>query len=89
MDLESLLKKLGQLGAARILVEGGGETAWSFLSGGWVDRVVWIMAPKFFGGRAAKTSVEGTGVALPAKALKLKEWRSFHCGSDLIVEGRI
>ncbi len=88
LDLTAVLKKLAALGVAKLLVEGGGETAWSFLSGGHVDRVIWIMAPKFFGGRSAKTSVEGDGVALPARALPLKEWRSYACGQDLVVEGR-
>ena len=87
LDFKMLLQKLGGLGIAKLLVEGGGETAWSFLSGGFVDRVFWIMAPKFFGGRNAKTSVEGEGSAFPDKALWLKEWRSYSCGTDLVVEG--
>ncbi len=88
LDLKRLLQKLGALGAAKLLVEGGGETAWSFLAGGLVDRVIWITAPKFFGGRTAKTSVEGEGVALPSQALQLKSWSVFPCGSDMILEGR-
>ena len=47
LDLKQLLGQLGSLGAASLLVEGGGETAWSFLSQGLVDRVIWITAPRF------------------------------------------
>jgi len=89
LDLNQLLKKLGALGVASLLVEGGGETAWSFLSQKQVDRVIWITAPKIFGGRGAKTSVEGEGVALPAQALNLKSWTVFPCGSDFVLEGRL
>lgn len=88
LDLGQLLQKLGSLGAASLLVEGGGETAWSFLSQGLVDRVIWITAPKIFGGRSAKTSVEGEGVALPRQSLNLKSWSVIPCGSDFVLEGR-
>jgi len=89
LDLDQLLKKLGALGVASLLVEGGGETAWSFLSQKQVDRVIWITAPKIFGGRDAKTSVEGDGVALPDQALNLKSWTVFPCGPDFVLEGRL
>ena len=88
LDLKQLLGQLGSLGAASLLVEGGGETAWSFLSQGLVDRVIWITAPRFFGGRDAKTSVEGSGVARPKDSLNLKSWSYFSSGCDLILEGR-
>jgi len=89
LDLEQLLDKLGALGTASLLVEGGGETAWSFLSQGLVGRVIWIIAPKIFGGRAAKTSVEGDGVALPGQALSLKSWSVYPCGRDFVMEARL
>ncbi len=89
LDLDQLLRKLGTLGVSSLLVEGGGETAWSFLSQKQVDRVVWITAPKIFGGRDAKTSVEGDGVVRPDQALNLKSWTVFPCGPDFVLEGRI
>lgn len=88
LNLAQLLDKLGDLGASSLLIEGGGEVAWSFLSEGLVDRIVWIMAPKFFGGQHAKTSVEGLGVSETRQALNLKTWNVFPCGIDLVLEGR-
>ena len=74
------------LGVAE-LVEGGGELAWSFLEAGCVDRAFWIIAPKIFGGRAAKTSVEGAGVRTPDQAFLFHPEKIMRMGSDWIFEG--
>ena len=85
-DVKELLKKLGSLGVAKLLVEGGGELAWSLFDAGLVDRAYWIIAPKIIGGREAKSSVEGEGVGLPSQAFghRLIDWRRL--GSDLLVQ---
>lgn len=88
LNVKVLLQKLGSLEISSLLVEGGGETAWSFLSQKLVDRIVWIVAPKFFGGRNAVTSLEGEGVLLPDQAFQLRSAEAFACGSDLVIEGR-
>mgnify|MGYP001294782435 CR=1 FL=1 len=82
-----LLRKLAALGVSKLLVEGGGELAWSFLEAGCVDRAVWIMAPKIFGGRDAKTSVEGPGVKAPAQAFLFCPEKVTRLGEDWIFEG--
>jgi len=89
LDIRDLLKKLGALGIAKILVEGGGELAWSFLSAGQVDRMTWMIAPKIIGGRKAKTAVEGEGVKSLAKAFRFHEVRHKKIGDDWLFEGRI
>lgn len=85
--IPDLLKKLAGLGITKLLVEGGGEMAWSFLEAGCVDRAVWIVAPKIFGGRGAKTSVEGTGVKTPRQAFLFHTEKIEKCGGDWILEG--
>ncbi len=85
--IPELLKKLAGLGITKLLVEGGGETAWSFLEAGCVDRAVWIVAPKVFGGRDAKTSVEGRGVGSPRQGFVFQTEKIRQCGSDWILEG--
>lgn len=89
LDVRDLVAKLGALGAAKILVEGGGETAWSFLSAGCVDKILWIVAPTLMGGREAKTSVEGDGVKEPSAAIKLRNLQWSRLGPDLLCEAEL
>ncbi|MBU0671361.1 bifunctional diaminohydroxyphosphoribosylaminopyrimidine deaminase/5-amino-6-(5-phosphoribosylamino)uracil reductase RibD [Patescibacteria group bacterium] len=49
-DLTKLLKHLGKEQVTSILVEGGQETATSFLNHNLVDKVYLFLAPEFFGG---------------------------------------
>ena len=87
IEIPELLKKLAQLGIARLLVEGGGELAWSFIEKKCVDRAYWILAPKIFGGRDAKTSVEGLGIKTPDHAFQFRAVEVTRSGGDWIFEG--
>lgn len=88
LDLNELLKCLGALGITSLLVEGGGEVAWSFLSSKLVDKTVWVIAPKIVGGKEAKTSVEGLGVDSLEEALGIQVERLTQLGQDFLLEGR-
>lgn len=87
--LPELLKKLGALGISKILVEGGGELAWSLVEAKLVDKLIWIIAPKFIGGKDAKTSLEGNGVALASDAFPVKITKRSFLGEDLLIEGKL
>lgn len=87
MDVKELLHQLASLGVSKLLVEGGGELAWSFLEAGVVDRAYWILAPKIFGGREAKTSVEGCGVKTPWEAFLFRPEEVLRSGDDWIFKG--
>ena len=87
LDLKELLSKLGSLGITSLLVEGGGEVAWSFLEKNLVDKIFWIMAPKLIGGRTAKTSVEGAGIAKPDDAWSVRIKKMTLLGHDILFEG--
>ncbi|HRY85249.1 MAG TPA: bifunctional diaminohydroxyphosphoribosylaminopyrimidine deaminase/5-amino-6-(5-phosphoribosylamino)uracil reductase RibD [Candidatus Omnitrophota bacterium] len=87
IEIRELLKKLAGLGITRLLLEGGGELAWSFLEAGCVDRAYWILAPKVFGGRDAKTSIEGLGVKTPDRAFIFRPGRVTRLGDDWLFEG--
>jgi diaminohydroxyphosphoribosylaminopyrimidine deaminase/5-amino-6-(5-phosphoribosylamino)uracil reductase len=50
IDLAALLRRLGDEGLTRLLVEGGGRIAAALLRGGLVDRLVWMRAPCIIGG---------------------------------------
>ena len=88
VDIKELLHKLATLGVAKLLVEGGGELAWSFLAAGCVDRAYWVMAPKIFGGRNSKTSVEGLGVKTPDQAFVFETKEVTRSGNDWIFVGQ-
>lgn len=72
VDLKDLLRELRNRGVHRVLVEGGGETRWSFFREGLVDDVfVWI-TPHIWGGRDAPTLVDGAGFLHEDDAIPLE-----------------
>ena len=89
LDLKQLLRNLGSLGIASLLVEGGGEVAWSFFEKGLVDKVEWVLTPKIIGGRDAKTSVEGSGISSLERAISLKPARIIPLGKDFLFEAYV
>ena len=84
-----LMKALAGEGISSLLVEGGGEMAANFLKGNWVDYVYFFIAPILIGGRTAKTSVEGQGVASLTKAIRLTDMSHETLGEDLLIQGVI
>lgn len=87
IDIKALLKDLGERKITSLLVEGGGEVNASFLKAQAVDKAHFIIAPKIFGGRDAKTAVEGDGVALPSQAKHLRQVHVDRLGPDILVSG--
>lgn len=88
LGLKYLLQQLVSLGVNHLLVEGGGEVAWSLLSQRLVDRLIWIVAPKIIGGRNAKTSVEGEGIKRMEQAFPLVWEKAYQLGDDWVLEAR-
>ncbi len=70
-----------------ILVEGGGETIWNVIKSGLADDFIVFMSPKIFGGKDAKTFVEGVGVATPKNAIRLTFDKIKRLGNDLVING--
>lgn len=80
--LRTLLRRLAREGVMRVLVEGGGVLAESFLRGGLVDQVILFFAPVILGGGGV-CSVGGPGWLLKrAPRLALKE--CCRSGEDLM-----
>ena len=86
VDLRQLMERLGQEQIDSILLEGGGTLNWAALECGIVQQVQAYIAPKLFGGRDAKTPVEGVGVPAPTNAFRLKNSRLERLGEDLLIE---
>jgi len=64
IDLRALLDILGQRGVSELLVEGGGETIYSFFRAGLVDVYSVFVGDFIIGGRESPTPVDGEGFRL-------------------------
>ena len=89
IDLNVLMQKLGALGIDSILLEGGGMLNYSALKSGIVHAVEQYIAPKLFGGTAAKTPVTGEGVAWPDQAFRLCRPNVRQIGADILIEWEV
>ncbi|WP_446898800.1 bifunctional diaminohydroxyphosphoribosylaminopyrimidine deaminase/5-amino-6-(5-phosphoribosylamino)uracil reductase RibD [Clostridium sp. LBM24168] len=89
VDLNFLVRKLGERGIDSILLEGGGNVNFSALRYGIVDKVIYFIAPKIFGGKDAKTSVEGSGIKNISDEIKLKDISVKKVGKDVMLEAYV
>ena len=86
-DIGRLLDWLGAREISSLFVEGGAAVNWSFLAGGFVDKVHAFIAPMLMGGASAKTPVGGTGFDSPQTALHLRDLTVEQLGADILVTG--
>ena len=56
---------------------------------GIVQKVQAYIAPKLFGGSAAKTPIAGIGIAHPDKAIQLSNINISIIGEDILVESEV
>ena len=89
VDLEELMKKLGEKKIDSILLEGGAALNYSALKAGIVNKVQTYLAPKIFGGTEANSPVGGIGVELPEQAFRLKNRRITEIGEDILIEWEV
>lgn len=87
IDMKKLMVELGEDKITSIMIEGGGGFAASALKAGIVDKVLFFIAPKIIGGKAAVTPVEGEGVRKLSSAIDLKDVNIRRFGNDILVEG--
>jgi diaminohydroxyphosphoribosylaminopyrimidine deaminase/5-amino-6-(5-phosphoribosylamino)uracil reductase len=85
VDLQKLLRLLGEKNIDSILLEGGGTLNDAMLQQELVQELQVFVAPKIFGGSGAKTPVEGTGVELPSEASVFHMERVTPIGEDLLI----
>jgi diaminohydroxyphosphoribosylaminopyrimidine deaminase/5-amino-6-(5-phosphoribosylamino)uracil reductase len=83
IDLAILLKRLGDEGLSRLLVEGGGTLAAALLRAGLVDRLVWMRAPMLIGGDGI-SAVATLGLSNLAGAPRFALTSSETAGGDVI-----
>lgn len=91
VPLPALLKALGGLGIAHVLVEGGGKTAGSFISEGLADRFVCFVSPLIIGGTASRNSMvwpDALNAARKGLGIKARIDSIGHAGRDLMLDLR-
>ena len=81
--------KLREMNIDSILAEGGGELIESLFSQKLVNRVKAYIAPKIFGGKDAKSPVEGWGIPTPNDAYMIENTQIRRIGEDILIEGRV
>lgn len=89
INLNTLIKRLGEDGIDSILLEGGATLNWSALQSGIVQKVNAFIAPKLFGGISAQTPISGPGFPTPSDGIILKNQRIRQIGEDILIEGEI
>lgn len=82
VNLNEMLKILGEHSISSLLVEGGGEVNASFMNQNLVDKVIVYLAPKLIGGKNAPTFLEGTGFDKMGQAIELEEIELTKIGPD-------
>ncbi|HUH64156.1 MAG TPA: bifunctional diaminohydroxyphosphoribosylaminopyrimidine deaminase/5-amino-6-(5-phosphoribosylamino)uracil reductase RibD, partial [Terracidiphilus sp.] len=85
LDLNCVLKALGEMQVASVLLEGGAKVSGAFLRAGLVDKVWLFYAPKIFGGGVPLASSEEGGCM--AEATLLPNITLHHYDEDFAVEG--
>lgn len=86
-NLRSALRELAKRGMQRVLIEGGGHTLGCAFDRGFVQEVVFYVAPMLAGG--AIPCVGGLGTDFTAKAPQLDSVTYRRIGRDLRISGRL
>jgi diaminohydroxyphosphoribosylaminopyrimidine deaminase/5-amino-6-(5-phosphoribosylamino)uracil reductase len=89
VNLEELLKLLGQRQIVSMMVEGGAAVFGSLFEERLVDKVLVFVAPIVIGGHGAKNPVEGRGVEKLSQATGIARMKSEMVGSDVLISGYI
>jgi diaminohydroxyphosphoribosylaminopyrimidine deaminase / 5-amino-6-(5-phosphoribosylamino)uracil reductase len=87
VDLNYLMKELGNMKIDSVLLEGGGSLNYSALEEGIIDKVYTFIAPKIIGGSEAKTPVEGKGKSYMKDAILLQDIEIHSFDNDIMIEG--
>ena len=82
-DLAQALGKISEEGVTRLMVEGGGQIAASFISARMVDEIVWFRAPCIIGGDGLP-ALSDMGVALLSDAVRPVRLSSRTLGDDIV-----
>jgi diaminohydroxyphosphoribosylaminopyrimidine deaminase/5-amino-6-(5-phosphoribosylamino)uracil reductase len=89
IDLNEVLKFLGQRQITSVLVEAGGILLGSLFDQGLVDKVIVFLAPMIIGGERAKAAVGGEGFKCLGDCARLTRLEVEKIGEDLMISGYV
>ncbi|MBI5049820.1 MAG: dihydrofolate reductase family protein [Nitrospirae bacterium] len=87
VDLNALMKKLGELNITSLMIEGGSSVNASAISSRIVDKIVVFIAPQIIGGADAVSSIGGKSPARLKTAVKIKNLEIKRVGGAPLLEG--
>jgi diaminohydroxyphosphoribosylaminopyrimidine deaminase/5-amino-6-(5-phosphoribosylamino)uracil reductase len=87
VNLEELLRLLGQRQIVSMMVEGGAAVFGSLFEERLIDKVLAFVAPIVIGGHGAKNPVEGKGVEKLSQATGFTRVKVEMVGSDVLISG--
>lgn len=86
-DFPAIMRRLGQLEIASLIIEGGALVNGTALVTGVVDKVFFYYAPRILGGSGSVPFAAGTGFPRMSDAATVKDLRIHRFGEDFAVEG--
>ncbi|MDN7243119.1 bifunctional diaminohydroxyphosphoribosylaminopyrimidine deaminase/5-amino-6-(5-phosphoribosylamino)uracil reductase RibD [Planococcus sp. N028] len=87
VDVQDVVRTLGEKSISSLFIEGGGTINAAFLEQGLIDKVVLYFAPKLIGGKEAPTFLEGAGFDLMKDAVELTDGEFTKIGKDFRFTG--
>ena len=89
VDLQKLMRELGNMKIDSVLIEGGGTLNFSALESNIVNKVESFISPKIIGGADSLTPIEGEGIKYIKNAFMLKNIEIDKFDEDILVKGYI
>ncbi len=86
-DLDFLLKRLGRMNMVSLLVEGGSHVISSFLKQELVNKALFFIAPKIYGGSDGVPVCSGKGPELMKHAMDLNDINVSRFEQDTLIQG--
>lgn len=87
IDMDALMDRLGELGVASLLIEGGSRVLASAFSAGIVDKIFFFYAPKILGGDDGIPICSGPGPDLMRQSIPVNKISIQRFDDDVMIEG--